>query len=274
MKTSTLIILTLVLVSSSWPLVANGAVEVGVDSRTSSIDSALTVEVTVRSTDTTPRQLAPIRVKVPPELLVGARRARVASSDSMLTSERDTEDLNPGGALVQSLRLPPLTFREALAPEVLFFRSDDLAFDSIVSYSESIAGHPTEIRQKHPLRVTGTLLGIAVGGFIGVMLAVLFTWAYAKSKNEPTPPWKQQLFIVLTGVLTATIVSLIRNADSSILKTLGIVVAIYDYRGGILIGLLFQPIAKKLSEWLIGAKPATAPPPAASDDDPAKREGA
>lgn len=256
-------LLTLVLATT-----ARGAVEVTFATKGGSIDSAITLDVAVRSTDTTPREVLPLRIRVPSEILLGTRpKPDPPPLDSIQTSERETRDLDPGGTIQQSLHLPPLTLRETLAPRALFYRSEDLSFDTIAVYTEAIAGRPTEIRQKHTVRITGPLLGIAAGGTIGVVLAVLLTWAYAKSKNLPVPPWKQQLLTILTGILTVTIIALIRNADTALLKTVGVIVAIYDYRGGILAGLLFQPIAKKLIGWISGdtntaGAPAPAPAPA------------
>jgi hypothetical protein len=241
---------------------AQAGVEVTFNSNAGSVAAATKLEVTVHSTDATPREIRPIHLEVPSEILLGSRPdAENRPSLHMQTSETGTKDLDAGGTIAQSVFLRPLTIRESLSPRALFFKSEDLPVYSIVEYTESMEHGPTQIRQKHAIRVTGPLVGIAFGGFIGVALAVLFTWAYAKSHGQSTPPWKQQVFIVLSGVLTVTIIALIRNADSALLKTVGVVVAIYDYRGGILVGLLFQPIAKKLSNWLLGkAADASASP--------------
>jgi hypothetical protein len=225
------------------------------------IDSGSTLEITVRSTDATPREVRPMHLEVPADLLLGDRsKGNAGPVITLPTNVTDTKDLDAGGNVAQSVYLPPLSLKDTLAMRALFFKSDEFPIYSIVEYSESLAGPLTQIRQKHTIRVTGPLAGIVAGGFIGVVLAVLFTWAFAKSQGKSSPGWKQQAFIIVTGILTVTIVALIRYADETLLKTVGIVLGIYDFRGGMLLGFAFQPVAKKLSAFIAGEKPPVPEP--------------
>lgn len=195
-------------------------------------------------------------LEVPDDIILGPRTSQVSILNDTVTLTKDSFDVNGGESHEVVFKLAALGWRDAMRK--LLFRYGEREVHLRVKYEIT----PGTVEHVQPtatesIRPQAPMLGVAVGALMGVIVTVGFVVVYRAVKQQPRMAFGEALLNVLLGSIAVVIAAVLFRYASVSLPQLPISVSVRDYIGGIVLGVLFQPLVDwfaKLVQVDTGAK--------------------
>jgi len=183
-------------------------------------------------------------LELPAEFALPPRAATVTFQDAQGATEFSIDN----GRREISAVIPALGTWTGL--RLLFFRAGEYKLKVQLNYETAAGGAQEPLEVAVPVEPRAPFAAIISSGAIGVIVVLVVTLLIRKAKHIPGPSLKDYGVLLGLGLVLVIALSFAARYWPEAGNMIGVDLDIRDFRGGFVIGITFQTIAKAVAERL------------------------